>query len=91
MRAYSEIPGNIGVKIRNLVMRGPTIVLCWGKQDIEPQIEEYINMMVSLVNRIPLKVEIFLEKPKHNAQEFCRRNLFSNPIPNQQTTGYGDY
>lgn len=40
-------------------MRAPTIVMCWGKQDIE----EYVNMVVSLVNQIPLKVKIFLEKP----------------------------
>lgn len=72
-------------------MRRPTIVLCCGQQDIEPQIEEYVNMVVSLVNQIPLKVDIFLEKPGHNGQEFLRRNLFSNPILNQQPTGYEDY
>lgn len=72
-------------------MGGPTIVLCWGKQDIEPKIEGYVNIVVSLVNRTPLEVEIFLEKPGHNAQELARRNLFSNPIHNKQPTGYGDY
>lgn len=70
MRAYWEIPGNIGVKIRNLLMRAPTIVMCWGKQDIELQIEENVNMVVSLVNQIPLEVEIFLEKPGITGSNF---------------------
>lgn len=84
MRAYWEIPGNIGVKIRNLLMRGPTIVLCLGKQDIKPKIEECVNKVVSLDNQIPLKFKIFLEKPGHNGQEFPRRNLFSNALNNNQ-------
>lgn len=92
MRAYWEIPGNIGVKIRNLVMRAPTIVMCCGKQDIEPQIEEYVNMVVFLVNQIPLKVGIFLEKPGITGRNFPGVIFSKTPsLINNPLVGYVGY